>query len=904
MFKKRYFRLLLLVLLLLLTLGYLVVSQQARLIDQGFRPFIVSLLEESLDAEVSIGGLRVSRGIIYVANLTVSSPENYEFSATELQLPLDKDALLRRELSLVRIEQPLLQLFEATEPAPAREQPFDLPFSIASLDILNGTFIYSTEKADYRIANVSHQGSLSATSTFNTTANLGDSEGPPLSMKGSVAMRDKLLVTLEEVVLDEKVHLAEKMKIFFMPDGVSFSARIITEDFKTEELQRILKSVDIDFAWMEATQFHLAMPELFLSSQNGLLDFSFKSSSFDLDYENKKISLDNLNVTGRHDAGSLELTVQSPQSRIVQEDLSVSLGGLTLTAAQLANTWKMEASSETSHIEFQNYALSTDDLRISYDEAAGGGQFTIASAASQAQYEANHFALKNMDFTASQTDGAWRANGIIELEDYFSEDGLSAITGGVAEIKGSFNLPDENRTKVTGELDLFIGADEILYNSLYAELKGEGARVTTKGQYKFSDSSFDAQYLRVSLADLGRGDFKGTIGPTTRLAGKFTVPDIEKTFQAYIKNTFSELVPDVDTVQIQGTLDSEINLTLHKSNWDISGFLKPEKLSAHYPAIDLDIVNLSGSIPFALQSTGLADRKSAALQSGTINYAGFKLGVASLLGDTILLESESNKLNVTSPLEFDIAGGIFSVSRLDAELSETGLEFKTRAHLADIQLEELTMELGLPLMKGVISGDLGEISYAAKRISSGGEILINIFDGQILMSDLAYQDPFSAYSKLAADISIRGIDLYQLTQTFAFGEINGILDGEIKGLELLGMTPVQFVADFETRDRGSRNISVKALSNIGIVAQGAMMGALQQGIYKFIDFYRYRKLGFHASLVNDVFRITGTALAGSNEYLIYGGIIPPKINMVAPHREIPFNEMLNRMQRIERRAGG
>ncbi len=119
-------------------------------------------------------------------------------------------------------------------------------------------------------------------------------------------------------------------------------------------------------------------------------------------------------------------------------------------------------------------------------------------------------------------------------------------------------------------------------------------------------------------------------------------------------------------------------------------------------------------------------------------------------------------------------------------------------------------------------------------------------------------------------------------------------------MRLFGFTPAKFSALLESRLEGRRNISVKALNNLAILSQGGLSAALSRGIYRFIDFYRYRKIGIACELERDVFHLRGTAYPGSTRYLVHGGVLPPKIDIIAPPSAIAFSEMLKRLQRIER----
>ncbi|HKL26509.1 MAG TPA: hypothetical protein VJ910_09825, partial [Desulfuromonadales bacterium] len=151
-----------------------------------------------------------------------------------------------------------------------------------------------------------------------------------------------------------------------------------------------------------------------------------------------------------------------------------------------------------------------------------------------------------------------------------------------------------------------------------------------------------------------------------------------------------------------------------------------------------------------------------------------------------------------------------------------------------------------------------------------------------------------------ADVGFRGVDLAQLTRTFSFGEINGIADGSVEDLRLFNGLPSAFAARFETREQGERNISVKAIRNLNTLSQGGLSAALSSGIYQFIDFYRYRKIGFLCSLENDVFYLEGTARSDSDQYLVDGGWLPPKIDVIISSPTISFKEMVKRLKRIER----
>jgi len=54
------------------------------------------------------------------------------------------------------------------------------------------------------------------------------------------------------------------------------------------------------------------------------------------------------------------------------------------------------------------------------------------------------------------------------------------------------------------------------------------------------------------------------------------------------------------------------------------------------------------------------------------------------------------------------------------------------------------------------------------------------------------------------------------------------------------------------------------------------------------------------SLHNDAFYLRGTAKHGSDQYLVDGGLLPPRIDVIISSPAISFKEMMRRLKRIER----
>ena len=140
-----------------------------------------------------------------------------------------------------------------------------------------------------------------------------------------------------------------------------------------------------------------------------------------------------------------------------------------------------------------------------------------------------------------------------------------------------------------------------------------------------------------------------------------------------------------------------------------------------------------------------------------------------------------------------------------------------------------------------------------------------------------------------------------------FDRIDGILEGHVKHLEVVGGEPQRFelfIETVQTKDVPQR-ISVRALENIARIGGGGspfigLAGTLTS-IFK--DF-PYDKIAIQASLENDVFRITGPLREGNKVYLVKrSGFSGVNVINQNPDQRISFKDMMKRIKRVTASAG-
>lgn len=480
-------------------------------------------------------------------------------------------------------------------------------------------------------------------------------------------------------------------------------------------------------------------------------------------------------------------------------------------------------------------------------------------------------------------------------------DGLSGLTGG--HLSGNAKLSGRRAGgKVAVQLELQGGAKELLAGAFYGDFSGLESGLALTGVFEPQAKRLQAKRLEVHLGKLVRGELQGMLSATDgQLTGEVELPQLSA-LDAQLLPALAAAYPALAGLRLDGGLQLQGTGHWAGQDWGVKGEARPQSLNLRWPGPRVELDGLDGTLPIDLGPA--TTTKVAAATPGTLTLAQLQAGPLGLSASQLALRVGRNRLQLDSSLVFSLAGGELRLADLAIGRSASGLDLAAQVRVGEVDLQQLTEALALPPMQGRLSANLGTISYADNQLSSAGTAGINAFSGGIMVKNIRLQSPFSRYRTLEADIDFEAIDLLELTQTFEFGEMNGLADGHVHGLRLFGATPSAFEAAFTTRLDGRRNISVKALKNLSILSQGGLQAALSRGVYRFIDFYRYRRIGFVCALENDLFHLRGTAREGSDKYLIHGGILPPKIDIVAPSRNISFKEMVKRLGRLDRKAAG
>ncbi len=497
--------------------------------------------------------------------------------------------------------------------------------------------------------------------------------------------------------------------------------------------------------------------------------------------------------------------------------------------------------------------------------------------------------------TPSQVDIDISSVELVDI-DYLAAAGMSAVAGAQITAAGTLSL-DMDQQLLHGRLSGSLLIQEALYNALYADLSGLPVNWDITGNWHLESGLVEAHQLRLILADIGELNGSGQWGDEQITANiDLELFDLADGLTRQLRPILPLQYARLQELDISGTLSASLKTTIDGKQRQFEGLIRPRAVTLIDPTTQLQLLDFEGEIPL-LFTTGV---ESLPARQGQAHFSQLTVGPGRITSSPLVFSSTPNRLRIVDTLEISIGGGHIRIDDLDIGFSPDDYSLGGHVRIDDINLAQLTNDLGLTPLQGQLSADLGTVTYRNGHLRSDGDMLINIFAGEMWIRNLSAGDIFSSYRSFSADIDLAGIDLGQMTTTFEFGEINGTLDGYIHNLRLFGTIPSAFVAEVRTREQGQRNISVRAIDNLSVISQGGLSAALSRGVYQFIDFYRYRKIGIFCTLHNDVLIIKGTARRDSDLYLVDGGLIPPRIDILAPQTAISFREMLRRLRRIDR----
>ncbi|MDX1655908.1 MAG: hypothetical protein R3310_11920, partial [Candidatus Competibacteraceae bacterium] len=156
------------------------------------------------------------------------------------------------------------------------------------------------------------------------------------------------------------------------------------------------------------------------------------------------------------------------------------------------------------------------------------------------------------------------------------------------------------------------------------------------------------------------------------------------------------------------------------------------------------------------------------------------------------LRSRGDDLLLESTARIPLLDGAVLLEQLELEDLAATPGVALAARLEPVSMKSLSQALDWPPLAGKLSGTIPGIHYRQGRVDLLGALVVQIFGGDVVLTDLHLEDPFGVVPRLYADLTIRDLNLETLTGTFDFGRITGRLEGKVRDLVLTDWRPTAF----------------------------------------------------------------------------------------------------------------
>ncbi|MFH1489608.1 MAG: hypothetical protein ABII06_11960 [Pseudomonadota bacterium] len=472
-----------------------------------------------------------------------------------------------------------------------------------------------------------------------------------------------------------------------------------------------------------------------------------------------------------------------------------------------------------------------------------------------------------------------------------------------AELNGNLDMAGSTLSADT----LFeISGGELLYERFYFDFKKN--RLSSSGQGRFDTAK---KRLTISDFNVGMKDMfilhaRGHTGhtgpsPDVRLSCSLDEAPLKPLFEQFLLGPYKTEKPFLERLTPSGRVSLNLELRGKGKDWNIKGLLGWHEGGLFAADGRFDFKGIDLELPLWFQSNEGEPEKSPL--KGKVIIGDMRVPPFLQQPLDIPLEAGPNRFSIPSPTRFQIPGGSIRLAPLfcmDAFTSKNSIE--TGLELAIDDPDALLRGL-LPIpVKGAVRGTLSPLRLQGGSLHTAGPIGAKLFGGAVLFSDIGARGLFSSAPVYRLGAQWKDLNLAELTTNTAFGKVDGILHGRIRGLEIAYGQPQKFDLLLETSERKGipQKISVRAVDNIAQIGGGQSPFVGMAGVLtSFFKEFSYKKIGIHASLENDVFKINGTIKDGQKEYLIkrsgFSGVDVVNQN---PDNRIRFKDMVKRMKRV------
>jgi hypothetical protein len=506
--------------------------------------------------------------------------------------------------------------------------------------------------------------------------------------------------------------------------------------------------------------------------------------------------------------------------------------------------------------------------------------------------------------SAAKREG-WDFSGDLTLvQGKFNDPAFTAAGDGLAprfHLAGHYN-PLKSTIPFSGTLELSQG--ESLWKDFYISWAKYPVKVAITASYGLVPKSLEAMTCQVVFPTLGETQAEGSVLFEPLFSFNLQTNSrlmVEPLYSLYIQAGGA----NESRLNVSGTLQSKAEIIKSKDALSIKGRLTWSDGSLAEPGSKFAVRGLTADVPihFEAERTSDSAKVETLPDKGSLKLEELQTPLFSFQSLDVFLRSGKNTLEV-EPFFLDIFGGKAEFGTTSLAFDPKTLAFKgiSSVRLKDLDISRIPLSSTQFKLSGNAAATLSRVDISAQKISAQGQAEIDIFGGKVVISGLAIASPFSKARVISSNVDLVDLDLKKVTDAVPFGEVTGIIRGEIRDLAISYGQPERFDLRLESVKRKgvAQTFSLKAVDDLTVISSGqeASMGTGKFWM-RYVHGFRYAKIGIVSTLRNDVFTLGGTIKENGVEYLVK----KPRlfgINVIDrdPEKKISFKEMMNRLKRV------
>ena len=554
----------------------------------------------------------------------------------------------------------------------------------------------------------------------------------------------------------------------------------------------------------------------------------------------------------------LEGRLQWTPDRLVLESLRMGKGRLD---------GQLQRQGEEARFQLQGHRLALAPwLKLLAPRWSGDGRFQLA-------------------LDGELGPEAWTSKGSLAVlgVDFSDAEGLHVGESLVGRLEGRL----QGGTGLAGSLTLSLEQGQLYLDPFYlAFIPKRPLEATLSWQGRSDLEAGRLTALRLALPQVlslsGEGDWRRRA--LTSLDLDFELQDLAAVYGAFLQPLL--IGGPLDALTLSGRAEGRLA-------WRLQG-LEALDLTLAPTALEDE----AGRFEVQALTASLSWRRQGPPREGRLGWRRARLYAIDLGPLEASFRLDADRLRL-APVSLALLGGRLSLTQgVLAGWLEGVPRGTASARLQGIRLDRLAQALGWPPLAGVLDADIPRVRFDGHALILEGALVVEVFGGRVVIEGLRIDDLLGAAPVLTTRIRLEGLDLEQISSTFAFGRIQGSLSGTIDGLRLVGWTVAAFEADLHSPpdDPRPHRISQGAIDDLTELGNGMAAGLSGTFLGIFKDF-AYDRMVLRVTLQGDTAEMSGVPAPQGGYYIVKGAGLP-RVDVIGRNHRVAWKDLLSRLRDI------